>query len=707
MAYTICASFGVFFCLVVFAGVCYARSQKSRRGPEGEYAWAQDGKKQNGIIDFAVGGECSTTWNKTTWSLSGTDVCVADVRGEGQYLLHFDSEFKEFTCGPDKDTSTSTRHVDEPNHVQARSADILAQPPAPEWKLCVVEYAADAGADGAPGQRRADSIPIVNGVIRAGAACELVSYKHGEHDEFRRAIEQYHALIVRVDRAHLARTAPRGAGPRFDELMSEMAGRGKVVLSSPEVETKMGASDALLKIRDLPIGVPDTLAYYTKEEMESGFKRTVAFQPRVIKQNRGAPGEGAWLCWLQKRAYCAEYGDEEASDEDMVKLMDMSDNHVEVHTIREFIEFCVNGPGGAAGQWASASSGQYIDGGRAAGAHLTDQRLLPRVSEEEVRVLMVMDTIHQIVHKKPGEDPSGVDDGHLHTVYPPDAPTYAPLVSQLNRALPILRTCLGIEHQPFPLLWAIDFMPMDGNTPGSTDWVVGEFNCSCVAVDKFQVCGVDETLADVSDEDYREASKLTDLMGKKAVELLEHLRNTPVGWKLPEVPWTEKEIFRGGGDKSRATEVPARAQSPDAETQHLFSAGRASEREVQAAAELRQRPGSPTHMHTGVGTASPVTPVPPVPLGGVVGYGTMAAPCDDGRSCGVQFPTPRAPPPPSAGAAAAPPPPPGGLPLWEQYYTAAALPPPHRGAAPNPKPAFPRTLTPRGPALPAPGPPQR
>ena len=34
------------------------------------------------------------------------------------------------------------------------------------------------------------------------------------------------------------------------------------------------------------------------------------------------------------------------TDRDRLKLMEMNDNHVEYHTVKEFIEFCVNGPGG-------------------------------------------------------------------------------------------------------------------------------------------------------------------------------------------------------------------------------------------------------------------------------------------------------------------------------------------------------------------------
>ena len=75
-----------------------------------------------------------------------------------------------------------------------------------------------------------------------------------------------------------------------------------------------------------------------------------------------------------------------------------------------------------------------------------------------------------------------------------------------------------------------DFAPFntqdpDDGAPGETEYVYsgdGTFNCSCVGISKFQaVCGGEKTLADVSDEDYFEACKLTDLMGVKAIEMLD------------------------------------------------------------------------------------------------------------------------------------------------------------------------------------------
>ena len=82
---------------------------------------------------------------------------------------------------------------------------------------------------------------------------------------------------------------------------------------------------------------------------------------------------------------------------------------------------------------------------------------------------------------------------------------------------------LGLADEPIPLWWTSDFI--NASPPGTPSaqekWIVGEFNCSCVGVSKFQaVCGGEKTLADVPDEDYFDACRLTDLMGVKAIEMI-------------------------------------------------------------------------------------------------------------------------------------------------------------------------------------------
>merc|ERR1711918_269058 len=123
------------------------------------------------------------------------------------------------------------------------------------------------------------------------------------------------------------------------------------------------------------------------------------------------------------------------------------------------------------------------------------------------------------IHKKPeGGGLSAVGGNSTYTYYGPDAPEYAGLVGNLKKSIGNLKNVLDITDEPLPLLWTADFIPMDGATPGSTEYVVGEFNCSCVGIFKFQAqCG--GSIEAVDDEGYFDACKLTDLMGQKAVEI--------------------------------------------------------------------------------------------------------------------------------------------------------------------------------------------
>merc|ERR1711990_590197 len=325
----------------------------------------------------------------------------------------------------------------------------------------------------------------------------------------------YDAYIVRINPGQLSQGTLPGTQERFDDLMNKMISKGKLVWSSPDVQTKMGAKDALVKIANLGCGLVDTLAYYTEEELIAGFKKTCAFQPRVIKQNRGSSGEGIWLCWLQGKEYCKNFGDAMLGDDDKLKLMEMNDNHVEYHTVGEFLEFCMNGPTAKAGTWKSTFPGQYLKGGKEAGGQLVDQRLLPRITEGEVRMQMVKDELFAIIHKKPkAGGMSAVGGGADYTFYEPDAPEFAELKAALYRDIPSMMASMGLAGEPLPILWTADFIPVDDHI---SPMVVGEFNCSCVGISAFlKACGPDKDLKDVSFRDFEYGMKLTKLIGKKS-----------------------------------------------------------------------------------------------------------------------------------------------------------------------------------------------
>ena len=435
-------------------------------------------------------------------------------------------------------------------------------PAGAKYKLAVVQFkvpgAKNGGSDKGPDGNRVDSIPIANGVIAAGGACDLLLYDSSgaTADEntakFDSLASKYDALIVRINPGQLSQGTPEGTQKAFDDLMNSYIAKGKLVWSSPKIQTQMGAKDALVKIGKLGCGLPDTLAYYDAEALEKGFKACCAYQPRVIKQNRGSAGEGIWLCWLAKKddnslvpfnEYPAKSlkpsddglsveTDASLGDDDWLKLMEMNDNHVEFHTVKEFMTFCMGGPDAeGAGTWTSTFPGKYLEGGKEAGGQLVDQRLLPRIDEGEVRILMAGDTCQMAIHKKPmGGGLSAVGGNSDYTYYTPEDPKYANMVQTLYKDIPTLLPCMGLEGEPLPLLWTADYIPKnpegwtkaENASDAETEYVVGEFNCSCVGISMFQaVCGGDKTLADVPDEDYFEACKLTNLMGVKAIEMLD------------------------------------------------------------------------------------------------------------------------------------------------------------------------------------------
>merc|ERR1712054_727449 len=261
-----------------------------------------------------------------------------------------------------------------------------------------------------------------------------------------------------------------------DDGMRELRKLGKQIWPSPDVMEQMGAKDALCKIAKLNIGLEDTLAYYDEAEFSAGFKKTMAFQPRVIKQNRGSSGEGIWIIKLKAGNYCDTFGERSCEDGELLDLMEANDNHAEEHTVGEFIEFCVKGRTEKSGEWTSKGVGKYLEGGKAAGGQLVDQRFCPRIVEGEVRVFMIVDTPTLLIHKKPKE--GGISavggTGSIYTYFGPDAPEYADLIKKFTvNDMPKIMPSLGLADEPLPLVWTGDFIPVDDDTtPDKTRWII-------------------------------------------------------------------------------------------------------------------------------------------------------------------------------------------------------------------------------------------
>eukprot|EP00320_Phaeocystis_rex_P009260 CAMPEP_0119057558 /NCGR_PEP_ID=MMETSP1178-20130426/1999_1 /TAXON_ID=33656 /ORGANISM="unid sp, Strain CCMP2000" /LENGTH=434 /DNA_ID=CAMNT_0007038411 /DNA_START=74 /DNA_END=1378 /DNA_ORIENTATION=- len=408
---------------------------------------------------------------------------------------------------------------------------VLDQPKEPKFKTALLQIfvrnAPYGGSDKSSNGCRYDYIPFVNGMIGAGMSCQVIHYLHEEHDKFIEVCKQFDALIVRCNPGQIK--ADGGSQEKFDDAMRALKKAGKEVWPSPDVMEFMGAKDALTKIANLAIGLPDTLSYYDAASFSEGFKKTMAFQPRVIKQNRGSSGEGIWIIKLKEGNYCGTYGERSCADDEVLELMEANDNHAETHTVGEFIEFCVGGRTDKSGTWASKGVGKYLEGGKEAGGMLVDQRFCPRIVEGELRYNCVGPKLVGIIHKKPAD--GGISavggTGSVYTFYGPDEPKFANLTkSFIGEDMSKVMPALGLD-EPIPLWWTTDFINASppGTPAADEKWIVGEFNCSCVGISKClpAYCKDDSptaSWADIPAEDQAEAMKMGSLMGEVASDIL-------------------------------------------------------------------------------------------------------------------------------------------------------------------------------------------
>lgn len=353
----------------------------------------------------------------------------------------------------------------------------------------VLEARGGSDKDPSNGHRR-DTLPIANAIAHTHGAKSVVIQVLDEEVEGFRAIEtnaaikrfletMAHGVIVRINPGTLSTVSQK----KCDDMLRGLSNNGIVILTHPDVATNLGAKDALVKIKRLKCGLEDTEVYYDSKTFEKGFRKSIAFQPRVIKQNRGSQGEGIWIVKLKdETAYCSTYGERSASLDTELVLVEAYDNHIEHHTVGEFIEFCINGRTSISGEWESTGAGHYFDGGLEAGSMMVDQRFLPRIVEGEVRCLFVGRELVEIIHKKPasGGLSATLASGAIYTKYKPDDEKFARLVKQMHEDLPRIMECFGMSHCPLPLLWTADYIYGDTDD----DLYVGEINCSCVGITK-------------------------------------------------------------------------------------------------------------------------------------------------------------------------------------------------------------------------------
>merc|ERR1712194_922726 len=254
--------------------------------------------------------------------------------------------------------------------------------------------------------------------------------------------------------------------------------------------------------------------YYSPEDMKKGFPKAIAFQKRVVKQNRGSAGEGIWIIDLKSGEYCKTYEEREAAMDEVSVCKEANDNHVEEHTVAEFLDWCENGRS-ETNKWESKGEGKYFAGGAEAGGQMVDQRFLPRIEEGEARFVMIGKELNRGEHYV---YIGGVGGETITTIWKPsDAGfPYKDMQKKLQDEIPTYLTSLGLAQDALPLLWAADLIPVDDH---KAPMVIGEFNCSCLGLAGFlNVRGGD--IKDITPEDKAMGMAMANTIGEKALESL-------------------------------------------------------------------------------------------------------------------------------------------------------------------------------------------
>jgi len=265
-------------------------------------------------------------------------------------------------------------------------------------------------------------------------------------------------------------------------------------------------------------------------------------------------------------------------------LMEANDNHVEHHTVGEFIAWCLTGRDdeAKAGKWESKGTGKYLEGGKAAGGQVTDQRFCGRILEGELRFNMVNTVCLGVIHKVPA--PGGMSavggtgseyffydngvisetklsscdfvayvqndasaDGNHHRCATDEGPkkveegTHSKKTINIDlealrkkmveEDLPVLMKTLELPNEPIPLWWTADMINASLGDCWSAvpvaeqKWVVGEYNCSCVGISKClpAYCKADTpnvSWKDIPAGEAADATKYGDIVGVEAAKML-------------------------------------------------------------------------------------------------------------------------------------------------------------------------------------------
>lgn len=321
-------------------------------------------------------------------------------------------------------------------------------------KKHVVILEARGGSDKGSYGCRKDSQAIADSLRKRDWSSEIIFYTDEERGEiYRYIIEKAGAYISRVNPGNLKDETG------YFQMLRELVKQGVQGLPHPDAMVNYGAKNAVEKLKGSDMVPDDVFTYYNFDEFKESFSKTLTNGVRVIKQNRGSTGEGIWRVEVLEAG--SESTPEYLSTDTTVKCTEAKDNHVEVLTLGEFIDFCV----------------QYLEGPN---GMLLDMPFLERIVEGEIRLFMLRRTPVNIVHKVPAASKDAFSatlfSGAKYTYDSPEK--WPELIELVNKNLDFIIERLG--NYEIPLIWTADFILDTDKETKKDKYILGEINASCV-----------------------------------------------------------------------------------------------------------------------------------------------------------------------------------------------------------------------------------
>ncbi len=320
-------------------------------------------------------------------------------------------------------------------------------------KVFIIEYQKgnDKGFDGF----RPDTKPILQAIEEVtDYKTEIVFYRPNRKYDLLEYLKQNAvAVISRINPGNLKEV------DEYFQFLKALGNSGIQIHTHPDVMINLDFKDILAKLKGTRLGDDETCFYHTYTDFVTKFPADLdKYGIRVLKTNYGSTGEGVYL--VSKKDDGSIFSVEAVNNEKYY----YDDIHEFLHKFEVKFE-------------EESENAAYFKGKTG----FVGCRYLERISEGEIRVLLVNDKAVSVVHKKPqeGEFSATLFSGAKYKYESPDEPKWKEVVELTKKGLKDIKPFLN--GQNYPLLWTMDYI-LDCNGDGSDKYVLSEINCSCVGI---------------------------------------------------------------------------------------------------------------------------------------------------------------------------------------------------------------------------------